>query len=80
VSEVEKTEKDKEENLVKKTCRELGITQKELAERTLISERAITNWANNKLKPPKSFYRTVELLKKEEELEILKKSIAILNR
>ncbi len=46
LSEVEKTEKDKEENLVKKTCRELGITQKELAERTKFKAQTIRNWSS----------------------------------
>ncbi len=36
-----------EENLVKKTCRELGITQKELAERLDVSQDTITNWSRN---------------------------------
>ncbi len=40
VSEVEK-----EENLVKKTCRELGITQKELAEILEVTPHTITNWS-----------------------------------
>jgi predicted transcriptional regulator len=34
-----------EENLVKKTCRELGITQKELAEKTKFSETVISRWS-----------------------------------
>jgi predicted transcriptional regulator len=33
---------EKEENLVKKTCRELGITQKELANLTGFSEAVIS--------------------------------------
>jgi DNA-binding XRE family transcriptional regulator len=37
-----------EENLVKKTCRELGITQKELAEKIGVSERTISTWAKGK--------------------------------
>ena len=77
--EKEGSSKQNEENLVKKTCKELGITQKELANRTGISERAITNWASNRVNPPKSFYKTVELLKKEDELNILKKSLKIIN-
>jgi transcriptional regulator with XRE-family HTH domain len=32
---------NKEENLVKKTCRELGITQKELAEKIGITESGL---------------------------------------
>ncbi|EJF06815.1 putative transcriptional regulator with C-terminal CBS domains [Thiovulum sp. ES] len=34
----------KEENLVKKTCRELGINQKELANLTGFSEAVISRW------------------------------------
>ena len=33
-----------EENLVKKTCRELGITQKELAEKIGVTPHTITRW------------------------------------
>jgi len=44
---------EKEENLVKKTCRELGITQKELAIYFNVSAQTISNWVkdinNNKL-------------------------------
>jgi predicted transcriptional regulator len=35
-----------EENLVKKTCRELGITQKELAEKTGFTTQSISKWNN----------------------------------
>ena len=35
-----------EENLVKKTCKELGITQKELAEKTKFKEQTIRNWSS----------------------------------
>jgi transcriptional regulator with XRE-family HTH domain len=38
-----------EENLVKKTCRELGITQKELAERLEVSQNTISNWAKGEM-------------------------------
>jgi DNA-binding XRE family transcriptional regulator len=37
-----------EENLVKKTCRELGITQKELAQITGFKEQTIRNWSSSK--------------------------------
>ena len=36
---------ENEENLVKKTCKELGITQKELAEKTKYSEAVISRWS-----------------------------------
>jgi DNA-binding XRE family transcriptional regulator len=38
-----------EENLVKKTCRELGITQKELAEIFYVTPHTITNWVRGKM-------------------------------
>ena len=42
--------KSNEENLVKKTCKELGITQKELAERIGISHRTLSRYiVNNKM-------------------------------
>jgi DNA-binding XRE family transcriptional regulator len=38
-----------EENLVKKTCKELGITQKELAERIGVTPYTITRWGKGDL-------------------------------
>jgi transcriptional regulator with XRE-family HTH domain len=38
-----------EENLVKKTCRELGITQKELAEMLKVSQNTISNWTKGEI-------------------------------
>ena len=38
--------KDKNENIVKQVCKELGITQKELAERIGISEGTVRNWSS----------------------------------
>ena len=37
-----------EENLVKKTCRELGINQKELAKIFNVTPHTITNWVRGK--------------------------------
>jgi transcriptional regulator with XRE-family HTH domain len=45
---LEKEEKT-EENLVKKTCRELGITQKELAEKIGVNPRTISVWSHGKI-------------------------------
>jgi transcriptional regulator with XRE-family HTH domain len=36
-----------EENLVKKTCRELGITQKELAKYFNVTAQTVSNWAKD---------------------------------
>ena len=40
---------EKEENLVKKTCRELNITQKELANTLGVSPNTISNWNKGKI-------------------------------
>ena len=39
----------KEENLVKKICKELGITQKELAEKIGVTSHTITNWSKGRI-------------------------------
>jgi len=41
-----------QENLVKKTCKELGITQKELAEITKVSLPTIQRWSFSNNIPP----------------------------
>jgi transcriptional regulator with XRE-family HTH domain len=43
--------KNSEENLVKKTCRELGITQKELAERIGVPQGTLNRWASTEELP-----------------------------
>ena len=39
----------KEENIVKKVCKELGITQKELAEMLEVQPSAVSNWGSGKI-------------------------------
>ncbi len=51
----------KEENIIKHTCQELGITQKELAQRTGLSVSAISKW-NQGAKIPNSAEKTFNLL------------------
>lgn len=41
------------ENIIKQTCKELGITQKELAERMGVSVDTISNWSTAKTYTPK---------------------------
>jgi len=60
---------EKEENLVKKTCRELGINQKELAEKIGFSETSVSKWSKGKNKIPKNIYKILELLKEYEALK-----------
>jgi transcriptional regulator with XRE-family HTH domain len=43
-----------EENLVKKTCKELGITQKELAERIGVAPVSISRWNRGENQIPKN--------------------------
>jgi len=51
-----------EENLVKKTCKELGITQKELAEITKIDRGSLSRWNLNKRKIPEYIEQYLILL------------------
>ena len=49
------------ENIVKKVCKELGITQKELAERIGAAEATVRNWSAGK-EVPKWAIKSMELL------------------
>jgi len=71
VSEVE----NKEENIVKKTCRELGITQKELAEMIGVSRVTINDWANHKTPIPQWGDNLIYYLQETIKLRQFKKSI-----
>ena len=53
-----------EENLVKKTCRELGITQKELAELTGYSVDTVSKWNRGVNQIPKNAVNHFKLLLK----------------
>lgn len=57
-----------EDNIVKLTCKELGITQKELAERIGISETSVTNWAREATPIPEWATKMLPLLSKEQKL------------
>lgn len=65
-----------DENIVKKTCKELGLTQKELAERLDVSPASVSDWAKGNI--PKMTKLALELLVKnknlEEKLNIFKKA------
>ncbi|BCD59580.1 MULTISPECIES: DNA-binding transcriptional regulator [unclassified Nitratiruptor] len=49
------------ENIVKKVCKELGITQKELAEKIGAAEATVRNWSAGK-EVPKWAIKSMELL------------------
>jgi len=49
-------------NLVKQTCQELGINQKELAEKIGVSRQTIYDWSNQRTPLPKWALTIFELL------------------
>lgn len=54
-----------EENIVKRTAKELGISQKELAERLKTSEVSLSRWAKGQIEIPEWALEMFELLKTE---------------
>lgn len=70
-----------EQNIVKKVCKELNITQKELAEKFGITTSAISQWNED---IPKTAQVALELLienkKLKDDLHIIKKAHEILHR
>ena len=66
----------KEENIVKKVCKELGITQKELAEMLEVSTASISLWSKGEI--PKmakiALECMLELKECREKLETIKKA------
>ncbi len=70
----EDTKKEnQEENLVKKTCRELGITQKELAEKLGVNKNTVSDWANSHTQISTLVSTTLNLLIKEKDFNNFKK-------
>jgi DNA-binding XRE family transcriptional regulator len=68
-----------EENLVKKTCKELGITQKELAERIGVSKQTIYDWSSGKTPVPNWGANFMQLLNEIPQLLILKDAVDKIN-
>lgn len=64
------------ENIVKQTAKELGITQKELAERMGVTEDTISNWSRGKIETPKWALEMFKLLIKEKKFETIKRMIS----
>jgi transcriptional regulator with XRE-family HTH domain len=50
-----------EENIIKQTCKELGINQRELAELTKFKEQTIRNWSSSNELPEyaKAFFEVL---------------------
>ncbi len=68
------------ENIVKKVCKELGLTYKQLGERIGYSENAVSNAARGKVSPQMKkaielYLKTLELEKKLEKCESLRNSL-----
>lgn len=57
-----------DENIVKRACRELGITQKELAERMGVSQNMPASWSSV-AEPSKMAVKFMELLIEHEQLK-----------
>ena len=57
-----------EENIVKKVCKQLGITQKELAEKMGVSEGTMRNWSSQN-NPPEWAVKFMNLLLEYEEVK-----------
>ena len=59
-------------SLVKRTCKELGITQKELSVYFGVTPKAVSDWSKGRYEVPKNFNIIIELIKSKEEFEKLK--------
>ena len=62
-----KNQEQNQENIVKKVCKELGITQKELSEHLDIPQTTISNWANGDI--PKMTEYALKLMLENRELK-----------
>lgn len=72
-----------EQNIVKKVCAELGITQKELAEKLATSKATVERWSSTG-EIPESSKKYLEILLENEELkkenQEIKKALSILKK
>jgi transcriptional regulator with XRE-family HTH domain len=64
------------DNIVKKTCKELGITQKELAERIKVHEETVSKWSRGITQTPEWAIELFKLLKLEQKYNTLKQIFA----
>lgn len=61
-----------EQNKVKEICKELGITQKELADIIGVNKDTVGNWSRGAIDTPKIAIKTFELLIIERKFNTLK--------
>lgn len=73
---------EEQTNIVKRACKELGITQKELAEMLDVPATTVSGWATNQI--PRMAQLALELLLENKalksDMETLKKAHEILHR
>ena len=62
-------------NLVKKTCKELGITQKELAEQIGVSRQTVSDWATGRGNISKIINLLLTLMVEQKECQKFKNTI-----
>lgn len=71
-----------DENIVKKTCKELGMTQKELAEMLGVPQPTMARWQSGEI--PKMAKLALELMLENkllsDDIDILKKAHQILHK
>ncbi|XAK37644.1 helix-turn-helix domain-containing protein [Campylobacter coli] len=71
-----------DENIIKKTCKELGLTQKELSSVLGVAPNTATQWATQ-IEPPQIAVNFMELLienkKQKEQLEKFKKAFDLID-
>jgi len=63
-------------NIVKETAKELGMTQKQLAEYMGVSEDTVSNWSRGAVETPKWALKMFELLKTEKKFNNIKQIIS----
>lgn len=68
-----------EQNIVKKVCAELGITQKELAEKLGASEGTVRNWSSSNELPQWALNFIETLIEHKKDKEIATKFKELLN-
>lgn len=73
--DIEVNKKEKSNNIVKDTAKELGMTQKELAAYIKVSEDTLGKWARGVVDTPEWAVKMFELLKTEREFNVIKKII-----
>lgn len=62
-----------EENIIKSTAKELGLTQKELADEIGVAENTMSQWSRGIIDTPKWAIKMFDLLKTEKKYNIAKR-------